>query len=443
MKSPVKPPSIHELWSQASVNRRLIDLLLKVRGPLANGKYLHWDTLRHLAPPDGMSAREWWLAVKVSRTNAAKSVPLLDKQGHAFSYVMADPIPEHLHRIDLYAGGHIRAPEQIINVETKDQYYISSLMEEAITSSQLEGAITTRPVAKEMLRTARLPRDRSERMIVNNFKTMQQIAKLKNEPLSRELVFEIHRTITDRSLDDPGAAGRFRSSDEPIEVRGDDGTVHHVPPAPAELERRMEAMCAFANGESPGGFVHPALRSIILHFWLAYDHPFVDGNGRTARALFYWSMLRHGFWLCEFLSISSILRKQAGRYYEAFLLTETDENDLTYFVLYHLDVLDRAIVELHEYINRKSQEVQRVERELRGSAVLNYRQRALISHALRHPKHRYTVESHRNSHGIAYETARTDLLNLAARGLLEARKVGKTWYFEPVPNTEERLAALA
>jgi len=56
----------------------------------------------------------------------------------------------------------------------------------------------------------------------------------------------------------------------------------------------MEAMCAFVNGRDTEPFIHPAIRAMILHFWLAYDHPFVDGNGRTARALFYWAMLRPG-----------------------------------------------------------------------------------------------------------------------------------------------------
>ncbi|HEY5741239.1 MAG TPA: Fic family protein, partial [Terrimicrobiaceae bacterium] len=64
------------------------------------------------------------------------------------------------------------------------------------------------------------------------------------------------------------------------------GQVYHDPPPPEELETRMVAMCAFANGETPGFFVHPAVRAIILRFWLTYDHPFVYGNGRTARALF-------------------------------------------------------------------------------------------------------------------------------------------------------------
>ena len=66
------------------------------------------------------------------------------------------------------------------------------------------------------------------------------------------------------------------------------------------------------------GFLHPVIRSILLHFWVAYDHPFVDGNGRNARALFYWSMLRHGFWLAEFFSISHEILKAPRKYYRAF-----------------------------------------------------------------------------------------------------------------------------
>lgn len=96
--------------------------------------------------------------------------------------------------------------------------------------------------------------------------------------------------------------------------------------------------------------MHPVIIAIVLHSWLAYDHPFVDGNGRTARAPFYWSMLSQGFWLVEFLSISSILRKAPATSSRSFLHAETDENDLTYFILYHLKVIRRAIDELRAYM---------------------------------------------------------------------------------------------
>jgi len=280
-------------------------------------------------------------------------------------------------------------------------------------------------------------------MILNNYVTMSRLGELKDQPLTKDLVFEIHRLITEETLDDPSGAGRFRRDNEKVVVNDMYGEVYHDPPPAAQLGDRMKAMCDFANEKTPSGFVHPVLRSIILHFWLAYDHPFVDGNGRAARALFYWSMLRHNYWLCEFISISPIILKAPGRYQLAFLYTETDENDLTYFVLYHLDVIQKAIHQLHDYIKRKSEQVRKLDSELRGVVMLNHRQRALISHALRHPNHVYSIESHRRSHNVVYETARTDLIDLVKQGLLTASKVGRTWCFTPEGELETRLSHLA
>ena len=406
------------------------------------GKYLHWDKLRHHTPPEGLNHELWWLVLKIARDRPAGRLPLMGTDSRPFKYVACDPIPERLREIDLGMGGAIGMPEQITNTETRDRYYMNSLIQEAITSSQLEGAATTREVAKEMIRTNRQPRDRSERMILNNFQTMRAISRIKNEPLSKDLILRLHRTVTEGTLDNESAVGRFRRADERVTVSDTYGEVLHVPPGAELLEERMAALCDFANGKIPEGFVHPVIRSIVLHFWLAYDHPFVDGNGRTARALFYWSMLHHGYWLFEFVSISEIMVKAPARYGRAFLYTETDDNDLTYFIVYHLAVIDRAIKQLHAYIEAKARQVQALEQELRGMMVLNHRQRALIGHGLRHPHHRYTIESHRTSHNVVYQTARKDLLELQDRGLLQGRKVGKTWYFTPTENLEKRLVDL-
>lgn len=51
-----------------------------------------------------------------------------------------------------------------------------------------------------------------------------------------------------------------------------------------------------------------------LHFMLGYEHPFVDGNGRVARAMFDWAMLRNGYWLFEFISVSRIIRQAPAKY---------------------------------------------------------------------------------------------------------------------------------
>lgn len=435
MHVPVKPPAIETLL--ASIAPRRIPEILAL-SPLVRGKYLHWDKLRHLEPPKGLTLEEWWAGIKLARRQLLKPVPLVDKRGGPFKYGTPDPVLRHLHEIDQLAGGQIQIAEAVTNPATRDRYIISSLIEEAIKSSQLEGASTTVDVAKQMLRTGREPTDRSEQMIVNNYTAMRHIRGYVGQPLSRELVFDIHRILTENTLDDPGKAGCFRTEEDAIQVEDGVGTVLHIPPPATELPERLDAMCAFANDASAEVFVHPVVRALILHFWLGYDHPFVDGNGRTGRALFYWSMLSQGYWLTEYLSISRVLKKAPAQYARSFLYTETDDNDLTYFLAYHLRVVRHSIDQLRDYLDRKAQEIQRVEALLKD-AKLNHRQLALLGHALRHPGARYTIESHRSSHGVVYQTARTDLLELVDKGLLSQWKRGRSYQFSAPPDLAARL----
>ena len=276
-------------------------------------------------------------------------------------------------------------------------------------------------------------------MILNNYLAMQHILEVKGQDLSADLVFEIHRIVTEETLNDPSASGRFRRPEEMVVVDDQYGEVLHEPPTAGELAARMEAMCAFANGDNPGGFIHPVVRSMILHFWLAYDHPFLDGNGRTARALFYWSMLRHGYWLFEFIPISRIILRAPSKYGTAYLYTETDDNDLTYFLLYHADVIRRAVADLHLYLERRTRQVMEAVAELKGLSYLNHRQRDLINHALRHQGFVYTVESHKGSNGTSYETARHDLMDLVERQLLAKHRSGRFWQFIAAKDLEEKL----
>lgn len=395
--------------------------------------------MRHRKPPPSISSEQWWFAIKLRRKPALRNIPLLDKKGLPFEFSVPDSVVEQLHHIDRGAGGLIGTLEPVTSPQTRDRYLIRSLIEESITSSQLEGAVTTREVAKQMLSSGRKPRDKSERMILNNYSTMRRIRELRETPLSPELVIEIQGMLGRDALDKIDAAGRLRRPDEKIEVSDMEGNVFHVPPAAEELPKRLKAMCDFANGESPDFFIHPVVRAIILHFWLAYDHPFVDGNGRTARALFYWAMLKNGFWLCEFISISQIILKAPIQYEMAFLHTETDENDLTYFIIHQTEVMRKAVKELHAYISRKTREVEESRGFIATLDWLTHRQQTILAHALRHPGSRYTVAEHQNRHGIAYATARADLLTLSEHELLEKHTRGREFIFTAPNDLLKRL----
>ena len=442
VKMPMPPPDLDDILTRrgSEAFRRIVLSGIKAS---QNGQYRHWDELRHRRPPEGMSSEEWWAAIKFARQREYHRIPLTDGDGEHFMYMMPDKAWERVHKIDQRLAGHIVLSEEVTNPSTRDRYLVNSLIEEAITSSQLEGANTSKRVAKEMLVSGRPPRDKSERMIVNNYKAMNFVREHRGQRLTPDLVGEIHALVTDRTLDNPNDAGKPQSPrDERVKVwspMGDE--VLHVPPPADQLNERLRKMCRFANGQEIDTFLHPVVRATILHFWLAYDHPFADGNGRTARVLFYWSMLSQGYWLAEFLAISRILQDHRGRYDRSFLYTETDELDLTYFIMEQLRVVMEAISELEGYLQRKMAEIKRTEKMFR-STDLNHRQVALLSHAVRHPDHPYTVKSHSKSHNIVTETARTDLLGLEKKGLLVKHRVGKAYEYIPVRDLSEQLQKL-
>jgi Fic family protein len=437
---PRKPPSLQELLELCGGPQEALPLLSRLASTAEAGdRYLHWDELRYRTPPKGLSHEQWWLAEKLSRRPTL--LPLQANDGSAFWFSQPPVLLQGLHQIDMQAGASVVAPEAVTTRSTRDRYLLSSLMEEAITSSQMEGAATTRDVAKAMIRSRRRPRDRSERMILNNFLTMQRIRDLRKQPLTPQLVLDLHRLVTEGTLDDPADAGRLRPPGKEVVVDDLYGTVFHVPPPAQELPQRLEALCLFANGETPQVFIHPVLRAIALHFWLAYDHPFCDGNGRTARALFYWAMLNQGYWLFEFISISSVINQARGQYERSFLLSESDDNDLTYFLLAQVKVIQQAISSLHAYLERKADEVGTLQQRLEGMEGINHRQLALLRHALRHSGFRYSVLSHQNSHGISHQTARSDLQKLAARELLIPGKDGRREVFRVPEDLPSRLPA--
>ena len=405
-----------------------------------DGRYLHWEDLRRRKPPQGLTSEEWWLGVSFARGVLGTEVPLEDLHGRRFRFARTDALLIALHQIDREMGSSLELSEpHLATREGRNTYIVRSLMEEAITSSQLEGASTTRRVAKEMLLEGRRPRTPAERMIFNNFQAMELVRRRAGEAMTPRLLLEIHEEITRETLS-PAEIGRWREADEPVVVQDHaTGAILHTPPRAEELPARIEALCAFANERETGPFVHPVVRAITLHFMVAYNHPFVDGNGRTARVLFYWSMVRQKYWLAEFLSISRILRRAPAQYSRAFLLTETDEGDLTYFLLHQLEAIQEATRDLHAYLDRKSKELRGVEQRVRVKGSFNHRQRTLLAHALRDPSGVYAIEAYRREHGVVYQTARQDLLDLEKAGLLVKRQRGRSFLFVPAPDLTRRL----
>lgn len=395
-------------------DQKMKSLFLKI-----DSEYLYWDKVKYMAPK-GVDKQVLWQAVKIQRRLKAQEIQF---GNCVFHFTITKDMLALLHDFDMNLGGSL-GTKSIIPATDKRYYLISSIMEEAIASSQMEGASTTRRIAKDMLRKQLKPNNKSQQMIANNYETINQISKGADKEFSLEGIQDIHRTISNKTLDNAEDEGAFRRNDDVLVVDGITGFVAHTPPSYKEIDKMILDLCDFANRESGDNFIHPIIKAVIIHFVLAYIHPFVDGNGRTARSLFYWYMIKKGYWLTEYLSISRIIYTNKKAYEKAFLYTENDSNDLSYFIQYHLEVMKKAFEELKKYLQRKIDEQQNIFR-FEGISHINERQRYVLQAISDSKRVLFTPKELATQFDVSAKSARTDLQELVKMGYMTATYLNK------------------
>ena len=378
-----------------------------------NDEYEYWDKVKYKNIPESCtSVQELWTRVKASRITT--TVYTWEKYDVTFG--LTNRMQRMCHEFDMNFGGSW-GNSAVLSHENREQYLISSLMEEAIFSSQMEGAATTRKVAKDMLRKKMAPKDKSQQMIANNYQTIRFIVENKEKPLTPELVFHIHRLMTEKTLENPEDAGRLRRNDDVVVEDGITHEVVHMPPSYEELPTFVEELCHYFNETDAKIFVHPIIRGIIIHFMVAYMHPFVDGNGRTARALFYWYMLKQGYWLMEYMSVSRVIASSKKSYEKAYQYVESDGMDVGYFIIYNLKVLEKAFKQLQAYLKKKQEEKTLANTFLQLGNI-NERQAQIIRMYIDNPNEVLTVKDVQTKFMVTATTAKSDITGLMQRGML-------------------------
>lgn len=396
-------------------------------------EYLYWDKFKYKFPDSDLKTEEQWYLIRQLRNVSAANTEIKAKTNEPFKWIRLSSTDEFLHRIDMLAGGQL-FPHSDLTTTNRQTFINRGIIEEAIASSQLEGAHTTRAAARKMIVEKREPRNESEIMILNNYKTINAIEQeYKDKPLTLDLLFEIHRMLTMGTLDRKDQS-RFRKDEDKIVVSGQIGFQEyttHVPPDEKFLQQEIERLLLYANDNSEDRFVHPIIKAIFLHFWIGYLHPFTDGNGRIARALFYWYLLRKGYWTFMYLPISTVIKRAPVQYAMAYIYSEQDNNDITYFYDFHIKKIISALEDFKSYIDQKIAENKHVDKLIEQDLTLNERQKQLIHYFLSDEKPSSTVSSYATINSIARQTAARDLKELVKTGLITSKRDGKYIRYHP------------
>ena len=441
------PKPFSELVKEVNYEK-VVMLVGKYHETDRKGRYLHWDEFKWRVErgDDEIAA---WVATKITRKARARYLQLQAEKESCFIYSIPDSLSARLYSIDkmIGKGQEIKDGNNFITTSDKQHYFVKSLMlEEAITSSQLEGASTTREVAQEMLKKSLAPKDKSQQMIFNNYQLMKKAIERRNEEISIEFILELHRIATYKAIDNAAISGQLRENNNII-VTDLYGETVFEPPKWQTIQSRLNNLCDFANQDHSQGsdFIHPIIKAIILHFMIAYIHPFGDGNGRTARAIFYWSILRSDdYWLFEYVSISKFIKEKRGAYDKAFIYTETDDYDLTYFIYNQVETIEKAVKSLHEYVDRKKDEFHQFMDWVNRSPLaetLNGGHLEILKEALKSPGQEFTAKQVALDLGVTVNTARNYLAALVDKDLLllAQSKRGKVRIYIAPANLKARL----
>ncbi|MCB9073749.1 MAG: Fic family protein [Bdellovibrionaceae bacterium] len=358
---------------------------------------------------------------KIISLRKTTAVPLFLKTlGKNFWFYPADCI---LQKADTLEKTGVQLHQTIVqNASFKEEFFLDSMIEEAITSAIYEGANSTRAKAQELIASGNLPKNKNEWMLINNYEAMKWIKENRSRSVSKEVIESIHQIVTRNTLEGDNAnfSGRFRT--DTVHVRSSRNEIKHEGIPFKQIENTLNEVFQL-TAENPRYFP-TVIRGILLHYFIAYIHPFFDGNGRTARALFYFKAMRNNLHFVELLSVSAYLKNHGKQYEKSFEKVVGNELDITYFIDFNLDALLKAVQEVERKVTYLMSLTQ-----IKDHLPISDNQIGLLQRLALNKFRKISIEEYASQINKSREIARQELKQLQELGFLQEEKSGKKFVY--------------
>ena len=375
-------------------------------------RYLSREEIAYRLPVS-IPIGQFWPVMEEARKKNAISLPLKAQNGLPFWFVINKTIEAQCDAVAAIAR------RSFVFDELSEKTMEEATIDEAVWSSVIEGAFTSKAEAARIIQQNKSPSNKSEQMVKNNYQALMYVLEHLEDPITAQTLIDIARMVTCGASDE--TVEGFRTI--PVYVTGREGIVY-TPPDAAQVLALVDDLLAFITDSE----LHPLLKACIAHFYFVYVHPFTDGNGRTARALSYMMLLRTGYDFFRYFSISGLIAEERGRYYKAMRQVETSGNDMSYFIDYYSAMLSRSVDRMKEHLLGHVLTEKRMN-ALQATGRLNERQLKGARWLLEGKTAQVTVDAWKKKFRTATETARQDLLLLCEEGLLERKMEGRKAVF--------------
>ena len=204
---------------------------------------------------------------------------------------------------------------------------------EIVSTAKIESIDFSRDSVRRILK-GYAPKDEEESRIYGLKKGFDFISDMANT-INEENIYRLYMTMIGDFLeeDDKLKAGAYYRHDSVFVVSS---RIEHIGMDCKKIPSAMKSLVDFINADDN---INELFKAAIIHFYIAYIHPWFDGNGRMARMIHLWYLIRSGFSSALFVPFSSLISKSVNNYYKAFTLVEENEKtsgftDITPFVAY-------------------------------------------------------------------------------------------------------------
>lgn len=271
--------------------------------------------------------------------------------------------------------GNIEASKEVIDHAPLLPYFEKEFREDAMVravhyGTHIEGNELNLTEAEKVLKGQEIvARDRDIKEVINYRKVMDYIGKSQmtnpTSSINDGLIKELHRLTLDKILPSE-QCGIFRKT-QVVVKNSITGEVSFRPPMAVAVPFQVKNLLEFINLSDED--IHPVLKSGAVHYELVRIHPFLDGNGRVARAFATLILYKDGYDIRKFFSLEEYFDKDALKYYEALQSVEKNEGDLTFWLEYFTLGLSIELAKIREKVEGISLDA-RIKKKLGGEPLL-------------------------------------------------------------------------
>jgi len=322
-----------------------------------------------------------------------------------------------------------RAQEVIQHAHLVPKWEISLRREAIIRQAHASTSIEGNPLSLEQVSDlaqgrAVMATRRARREVLNYLQTLEHLQELSlGEGIAETQVLTIHRRLTKETLDNPKYVGAYRKLQVVVANRLTREVVFR-PPEAKEVPHLMKGLLSWLNAKKTST-LNPVLVAGIVHYEFVRIHPFVDGNGRTARTLATLVLYKRGFDTKRFFALDDYYDSDRPAYYAALKSVKPKTSDLTAWLEYFTEGVAVSVEQVREKVIALSRD--RRKRAQAGQVALTERQIRIVEFL--HDRGRLTNKELRAMLKVSRQAALKELSKLIRLEVIQPQGHGRSLFY--------------